>query len=208
VCHDESADQTGRNAPASSPYVLELGVFVLEFHVERFGKILAQEVGCAGLEGFPVLHEGFDAVGVLGAREALAGRFDTGYDRHRHEIFGERAVDLEHANGLFDGFLFSCVSGVAFLPQEFHGAQEQARAHFPADHVRPLVDEDREVAVALDPIAVGIPDDRFGSRAHDQFFLEFGRRIDHNAIRAIHQAAVCDDGAFFGEAFDMLGFFR
>nr|GFC75354.1 hypothetical protein [Tanacetum cinerariifolium] len=51
------------------------------------------------------------------------------------------------------------VGGVAFLPQKLGGAQEEARAHFPAYHVGPLVDEQRQVAVALNPVFVSAPDD-------------------------------------------------
>jgi hypothetical protein len=43
---------------------------------------------------------------------------------------------------------------VAFLPQELGRAQERPRAKLPADHVRPLVHEHGQIAVALDELAV------------------------------------------------------
>lgn len=50
---------------------------------------------------------------------------------------------------------------MAFLPEELGGAEEEPGAEFPAHDVGPLVDEEREVAVALDPVFVGVPDDGF-----------------------------------------------
>ncbi len=63
------------------------------------------------------------------------------------------------------------VGGVAFLPEELGGPEEQAGAHLPTDHVGPLVDQQGQVAVAGDPVAVGVPNDGFGGRANDEFFL-------------------------------------
>ena len=45
------------------------------------------------------------------------------------------------------GFFASGVSRVAFLPQELSRTKEQASTHLPAHHVRPLVAQDRQVAV-------------------------------------------------------------
>ena len=95
--------------------------------------------------------------------------------------------------------------GVAFLPEEFGGAQEDARAHFPAHDVGPLVDQNREVAIGLDPLRVARADDRLGGRADDQ---RLGQRTgrNHFAVGIDLEAVMGDDGAFLGEAFDVLGF--
>jgi hypothetical protein len=45
-------------------------------------------------------------------------------------------------------------------------------AHLPADDVGPLVDEDREVAVRLHPLRVGLADDGLGGRADDERLFE------------------------------------
>src|SRR3546814_2263312 len=65
---------------------------------------------------------------------------------------------------------------MAFLPQEFAGAQEHARAHFPAHDIRPLIDLQRQVAPALHPAAHRRTDDGFRRRADDQrlFQLRLG----------------------------------
>ncbi len=87
------------------------------------------------------------------------------------------------------------VGGVTFLPQKFHRAQKEARAQFPAHHVGPLVDQQRQVAVGLNPFLEGPADDRFRGRAHDQWLLKhFAAADGHN-------------GQLRREALDVLGFF-
>ena len=57
---------------------------------------------------------------------------------------------------------------MALLPEELGGAQEQPRAHLPADDVGPLVDQDRQIAIRLHPLGVHGADDRFAGGPHDQ----------------------------------------
>ena len=45
---------------------------------------------------------------------------------------------------------------VTFLPEKLRRSQERPGPHFPANDIGPLVDEYRQVAVGLYPIAVGI----------------------------------------------------
>jgi hypothetical protein len=40
---------------------------------------------------------------------------------------------------------------VAFLPQELTGSHKNARPHFPSNHIAPLVDEQRQIPVTVDP---------------------------------------------------------
>ena len=208
VGHDEGANESGADAPRRSPNVRLPPLLVRERHVERLGEVLAQEVGGAGLQGFAVLHERLDAVRVLGAREALALGLHALDDGHRHEVLREVGVDLEHLLGFFDGLVLGRVGRVAFLPEEFCGAQEQARAHLPAHHVGPLVHEEGKVAVALDPALVGVPDDGFGGGANDEFFLEFGVGVDHHSpsVGVVLQTVMRHHRALLGEALHMRRF--
>ena len=159
----------------------------------------------AGLEGLAVLHHRFDAERVDGAREAFAFGLAALDDRHRHVVLGKVGVHLEHLVGLFDGFSLGRVDRVAFLPEELGSTEEETRAHLPADDVGPLVDEDREITVRLDPLRVGLADDGLGSRADDERLLELAGG-DELTIRAHFETRVGDDGAFLGEAVDVRGF--
>ena len=206
VGHEQSADQPGGDAPGGGPGVRFLTVLVLEFDFGSFGEVLAEEVAGAGLESFAVLHHAFDAEGGDGAGEAFGIGFFAFDDGHGHEFFSEFGVDVEHLSGFDPGFFAGGVDGVAFLPEEFGGAEEQSGAHFPADDVGPLVDEQGQVAVGLDPFGEHGPDDGFGGGADDEGFFEFTGG-DEFAFGVDFQAVVGDDGAFFGETFDVLGFF-
>ena len=68
--------------------------------------------------------------------------------------------------------LLGGVGGVALLPQELGGPQEEAGPQFPAHHVGPLVQEEGEVTVALDPLGQERVDDRLASGPDDDRLLE------------------------------------
>ena len=93
------------------------------------------------------------------------------------------AIDLEHLQRLGHGVVAVGVRGMTFLPEEFGRAQEQARAHLPAHDVRPLVDEQRQIAIALDPALERVADDRLRRRPDDQRLFELGVGIDAPACR-------------------------
>ena len=84
------------------------------------------------------------------------------------------------------------VRRVPFLPEELRRAQERPRHLLPADDVRPLVDEDRQIAPRLNPLRVHRADDRFRRRPDDERLLE------------LLVAAVRDPGDLRREAFDVL----
>ena len=77
--------------------------------------------------------------------------------------------------GLNDGLVAGFVGGVTFLPEEFGGAQKQPGTHLPTHHVRPLVDQQRQVAVRFNPARKGRPDDRLRGRPDDVGLGEFAR---------------------------------
>ena len=110
---------------------------------------------------------------------------------------------MEHLLRLGNRLVLGRVGGVALLPEELGGAEEEARAHFPAHHVGPLVHQQRQVAVALDPVLVGLPDDGLRRRADDELLLELGVRVhDHAlAVGIVLEAVVGHHRTLLGEAF-------
>ena len=207
VRHDERADEAGGDAPGRGPGVVRLAVTVDEGDVEGAAEVLSEEVRGAGLKRLTVLHHGLDGVRLEGAGEAFAGRLDAADDGHGHVVLGKVGIDALHLDRLLLGLLAGGVGRVAFLPEEFGGAKEEARAHLPTHDVGPLVDEDRQVAVGLDPVFIRVPDDCFGGGTDDELFLESGRRVDYDtaAVRGVLEPVMRHDGAFLGEAFDMVG---
>ena len=83
---------------------------------------------------------------------------------------------------------------VSFLPEELGRAQEEARPQFPAHDVGPLVQQHRQVAVALQPLReVGVDDG-------------LARGPDDEGLLELVAAAVGDHRQLGAEALDVLGF--
>src|SRR5204863_297486 len=114
-------------------------------------------------------------------------------------------VKIENQFGLCPRLSFRFVNSVALLPEKFSCPQKQTRPHLPTNDVCPLIDEDRQIAIRLHPSCVAGADDRFRSRPnHERFCQRTGRF--HFSISVHLQPGVGYDGAFFGEAFDMVRF--
>ena len=70
---------------------------------------------------------------------------------------------------------------VAFLPKELGRAEEETGTHLPAHDVRPLVHQDGQVAVALDPFGIHVIDDRLGGRPdHIRLFELLAACLSHH----------------------------
>ena len=209
VRHDECADHARADAPARGVHKLPRVVATEELDVRRLGEVLTEVVRGAGLDCLFVLHHGFDGQGADSAGEALALRLLTRDHRDgqmlAHELLVNAVHEFRFGDGLFGGFM----RRVAFLPEELGRAQEQTRAHLPAHHIGPLIDQQRQVAVALHPACKGSTDDRLRSRANDEGLGQFAS-WDHlrRAIRLFLrlEAMMRDDGALGGEALGMLRF--
>ena len=199
VRHDDRADEARAHAPARRPAKLLRARARLKLDPARARKILAEKMRGAGLDRLPVLDHRFDAERLHRAGKAFALGFLAAENRDREMIAHELFVNVEHLLGFRARFGFGFVDGVALLPEELGRAQKNARPHFPADHVGPLIDQNRQVAITLDPLRVARADDGFGGRPNDQWL---GQRTGrhHFALGVYLEPAVSDDRAFLGEA--------
>ncbi len=137
------------------------------------GEVLAELVAGAHLQRLAVAHHRFACERVGGARETFARGLESDDDRHREHVDHEVLVDLvEDADRVVARVHLRRVRGVTLLPEELAGAQEEARAQLPAHDVRPLVEEQRKVAVALDPLGHELADDGLARRSHDDRLVE------------------------------------
>ena len=115
-------------------------------------------------------------------------------DRHGQHVAHEVLVHVvQDSAGILARVGFGRVRGVAFLPQKLRGAQEDSRPHLPPHDVRPLVEKQRKVAVAVDPFGHVLADDRLAGGTDGQRFGEF------------LASAVRHDGQLGTESLDMLG---
>ena len=117
---------------------------------------------------------------------------------------------MDHA-GFRDRFVLRFVGGVAFLPEKLRGAQKQAWPHFPTHHVRPLVNQKRQIAVRFDPARKRRADDRLRSRPDHVRLRQFagGNHLGLARDRIFHglESVVRDHGALGGEPFRVFRLF-
>ncbi len=152
VGHDHPADDPGRQPPRGLEGVEDDVVPAGVGDVVGAGEVLPEVVGRPRLERQAVGHDRLDRGGVVGAGELLRLRLAPGDHRHRQPVLGELAIAPEHPVDLLGGLLGGLVEGVPLLPEELGGAEEEPGPLLPADDVRPLVDEDGQVAPGVDPV--------------------------------------------------------
>ena len=160
------------------------------------------------LQCLSVLHESLDAESFLGTGKTLAVGLATNNNGNAKVIFNEIGIYVNHLVGFFHCLLLGCVCGMTFLPQEFGSTQEQTGTHFPTNYICPLVYKDRQVAVRLNPVAVGVPDYGFGSRTDNEFLLELCLRVNFNSslVGIGAQTVMSYNRAFLCKTFNMVGF--
>ena len=157
------------------------------------GEVLAEVVTRAHLQCLAVAHHRFERERVVGAGEALAPRLQAHDDGEGEHVDHEILVDLaEDPDGVGVRVSLRRVRRVPLLPQELAGAQEEPWPQLPADHVGPLVQQQGQVAVALDPLGHELADDGLTRRAHDDRLFEL--------LASCHR----DHGKFRAESLDVL----
>jgi len=134
------------------------------------------------LQGFPILHQRLDRVGVDGPGKSFVFTFPTLNHRQGHKGFGKVGIHVNHLHRFGFGLLLGCMCRMPLLPQELCSTQEEPGAHLPAYHVGPLVNQKRKVAIRLNPPLVGVPDNGFGGGPDNILLFESGIFIYHNAF--------------------------
>ena len=210
VGHDERTHKARAHAPARGPSVVGLIVLIDKLHIEGTAEVLPEEVARAALQGLAVLHHGFNSIGVERTGKAFRFALHAAHHGNGEHIACKVGINVEHLAGTLFCLLARGMGGVAFLPQELAGTQEEAGAHLPAHHVAPLVAEHGQVAPRMNPLAVSVPNRRFARGADYQFFLELCGGVNHHAVAlgVGFEAIVRHHGALLGKAFHVFGFFR
>ena len=163
------ADHPGRRAPRRRPAQLAGALPRRVGDVEGRGEVLLELMARRHLEGLAVAHHHFAGDRVRRAGEPLRPCLDPTQHRHRQAVAQERRVDvLVDRAGEAGGIGFRRVGRVAFLPEELARAKEDPWPELPADDVGPLVEQQRKVPVALDPLGHELAEDRLARRPDDQ----------------------------------------
>mmetsp|Transcript_6675 Transcript_6675/g.22987 ORF Transcript_6675/g.22987 Transcript_6675/m.22987 type:complete len:376 (-) Transcript_6675:559-1686(-) len=157
--HDHHSDGPRCQAPRVLPNeVLALPANGLRFvlDVEHLGKVLAEAVRGTALH--PLARgrdEGLHGGGVQSSRKLFLLGFLSPHHRHGQELLVDLGVEVQDVQDLGVGLRLGSKGGVALLPQELPAPDEGGRVlELPPDHVAPLVQAQRQVAVAPDPVRV------------------------------------------------------
>ena len=207
VRHDQRTHQACRHAPRRGPHIFKFIVAVDEFHIKCLGKILSEEVRRTRLQCLAVLHHCLDGIRLESTGKAFIGRFHTFHHRHGHVAFGKVGIHVEHTHGFFHCFLLGGMSCVPLLPQEFGSTQEHACAHFPTEHICPLVTQYGKIAIRLYPVTVSVPYNSLGRGAYYQFLFKAGIGVNHHAapFGVVLEAVMRDHGTLLCKALHMVG---
>lgn len=176
VHHDQHADRPRGQAPAVLPHQLPLyasaprgtataGVGLVG-DPEHPGEVLAEAVRGGRLHGAAVRgDEGLDGGRVEPPRELLLLRLAALNHGHRQQLLVHARVVVQDLQHLLLRLLLRRERAVAllplggipriYLPEELARADERRRVlELPPHDVRPLVQTQREVAVAADPSGI------------------------------------------------------
>ena len=126
--HHHNTDDSRRETPRVLPDIgLRAVIRILHEDVEhlRPGKVLSQTVRCCSLDTTSSgRDETFDSRGVKPTSKFLFLRLDSWDDGHGEEVFVDLTVEVEDFSDFNVSFCLCQMGGVAFLPEEFPGAEE------------------------------------------------------------------------------------
>ena len=180
--HGHDANDAGGKTPGVLPDEEFLSFFRVAFfprwvfdrNAEHLGEVLTKAVGCRSLNSTP---SGGD-VPLTGGGEEASGELLllslTAFDGWDGEEFRVNArVPFENLENFFFSVFLGNMCCVAFLPEEFAGAEERLRVlKFPADDRIPLIQFEGEISVAADPFCVVGVHDSLGGWADGDVLFE------------------------------------
>ena len=131
--------------------------------VEHLRKVLAQVMrGCTLDASATNRHVQFHSCCVFCTCKALVLTFSALNYRNCKQIFVDCSVMIKNCSNKNVGLIVCCVSSVALLPEKFARSNEgRGMLEFPANDVRPLVEQQRQVTIRVDPLCK--------ARVHDGF---------------------------------------
>ena len=125
------------------------------------------------LKGFTILHHRFHSVGRQSTRKLLSLRFLAGNYWNRQIVLLKASIHLQHLECLFLSFFIGFMGSVSLLPKELRSPEKKSGSLFPTHHVSPLVDQNRQISIAIDPLRIHVANHCFGSWTDDQWLFQF-----------------------------------
>ena len=139
---------------------------------KAFGEPVSEVMAGSGLQSFAVVHQRFDGVGGFRSGKFFLVGFAPFDYRDGQHFLTEIRVDVEHLDGPLLCLLGGGMGGVAFLPQEFPGAEEGTGGLLPSHHGTPLIEHFGKISVGVNFPGVEITEQSLGGGAHAEPFLQ------------------------------------
>ncbi|MMZ63034.1 hypothetical protein D1872_252700 [compost metagenome] len=158
-----------------------LNIFPVQiFNIKRCCKISTEIMRSTCLYCTSILHHRFNRISIYCPGKLLGRSLLTDDNRNRQIIFYEVTVNFQHTHRFFASFCFILMSGMAFLPQKLTSAQEWQSTFFPTNNVSPLINQNRQITIGLNPFLVHMTDHRLRGRTDcKSFFKLLASRFSH-----------------------------
>ena len=198
VRHDHAADESRAGAPRGGERMMLRAVATGVRDAVGPRELVAEVVRRGRLQRLSVAHHRLGGERLPGAGEPLTGALAPGQHRHRqHRLLHVDVHPMQDRQALCYRLGGRLVGRVTLLPEELGRAQEEPGPQLPPHHVRPLVVEQGQIAVGLDPARICAPDGCLGRGPNHERLVEHrSARLGHN--RDLRREPV-DEVALSGE---------
>mmetsp|Transcript_4352 Transcript_4352/g.12346 ORF Transcript_4352/g.12346 Transcript_4352/m.12346 type:complete len:360 (-) Transcript_4352:220-1299(-) len=170
--HDHHPDRPGRHAPrvlvrVQPPAVSSL-VLRLILYSKHLRKVLPQVMAGRPLHAPPRRrNERLDRRRIVRPRKLLLRTLHPRTHRHRQQLLIHAPIQIQNLPHLRISLRLARKRRVPLLPQKLPAPNERRRvAELPSNHVRPLIQSQRKVAVRADPVGIVRVHDRLGRRTN------------------------------------------
>ncbi len=171
VDHDYGANKPSRCSPRGLMRGFKFVFFAKIGNPISFGKAGAKIMGSSGLEGFPIMHQGFDCVGSHRAGKGFMFCLFAFQKWDGKQISAAIIIDIKHPSDIVFGVFPIGKKAMTLLPKEFGTSQKRTGRLFPTDDGTPLIVTDREVSMRRNGPFEQFGEEDFGSRPDNQWIL-------------------------------------
>mmetsp|Transcript_34071 Transcript_34071/g.71682 ORF Transcript_34071/g.71682 Transcript_34071/m.71682 type:complete len:431 (+) Transcript_34071:797-2089(+) len=168
VDHDHDTDGTRGQSPTRLPYNLRISLLILIIDIEHLSKVLSQVMRRRSLNG--TTRNGnvsLDSRRGVSSGKLLLLRLHSWHHGNGQKLLIYPTIQIQRLFHHNIRILKGSMGRVSLLPQKFARAQERRGIlELPSHDVGPLVQLERQVAMAANPIRKGGVHDRLGRRTH------------------------------------------
>ncbi len=116
---------------------------------------------CSRLQCFAILHHRLKSIRDNSSSKFIMFWFWSKHGRYRHKVYTEIIVDIKHFSCLIVSLLCTRMSSMSFLPEKLCASEKESCSHFSSDDISPLIDQQRQITIRMDPVFITVPNNGF-----------------------------------------------